>query len=248
MLDTSSAAPIPGPGPTEQRSFNMQPQPEHSWRLQLEMDVEMPPDLDVGGLIPVLHRIIQQRALDEIWIDVVDYRHVGDGPSLLLVSHDAYYGIEHNARRSTVLYRRRRPHDGAVHERLREAADRLLRFAEYLQDEEPLGGADWRSDRWILSLHDRLLAPGGAPLGSAFESALECFQHRLWGPQEVTRRQGEDPAGPMAVAFSAEMPEPLGTLRHRLTLPWPPVQDAVRPGSPQAAESQSRNTLTGAPS
>lgn len=229
--------------PPVERSLKMQPQPERSWRLQLEMDVEFPSDLDIGGLIPVLHRIIQQRALDEIWIDVVDYRHVEDGPALLLVSHDAYFGIEHNARRSTVLYRRRRPHDGAVHERLREAADRLLRFAEYLQGEEALSGTTWRSDRWILSLHDRLLAPGGAPLGTAFEDALQCFQHRLWGSQEVVRRQAQDPAGPMAVAFSAEAHEPLETLLHRLTLPWPPVQDAA-----QAAAAQSTEAPAGAPS
>jgi len=44
--------------------------------------------------IPVFHRWIQERSLDELMVDVADYTHVPDGPGVVLVCHDAIYSLD----------------------------------------------------------------------------------------------------------------------------------------------------------
>lgn len=45
-------------------------------------------------LIPIFHRWISQRVLDEVLIDVADYRHVFRGPGITLVGLDTNYYLD----------------------------------------------------------------------------------------------------------------------------------------------------------
>lgn len=48
---------------------------------------------DLEPAIDVFHRFIQQGLVEGLILDVADYRHVEDGPGVILVGHDIDYGI-----------------------------------------------------------------------------------------------------------------------------------------------------------
>jgi rhodanese-related sulfurtransferase len=48
---------------------------------------------DLEPAIEVFHRFIQQGLVEGLILDVADYRHVQQGPGVLLVGHDVDYGI-----------------------------------------------------------------------------------------------------------------------------------------------------------
>ena len=203
------------------------------WRVQLELHFEAADGFDLGALVPTLHHIIQRQAstpfpgLDEIWIDVVDYRHVDDGPGLLLVSHDAYYGIEHTRRRSTLLYRRRRPAAGAVDELLAEAGLRLLAFAQCLVEEGAAADALWRTERWTVSLQDRLLAAAEVATERRLREPLGRFQQHLLGSQALASCGAYDRGEPFAVELEGRRRLTLAGQTDRLTAALGAGQDAV---------------------
>lgn len=217
--------------------------PATPWRVQLELhlttglDSTADTDLDLGAFIPTLHRIIQQQAgepfpgLDEIWIDVVDYRHVEDGPGLLLVSHDAYYGIEHNRRRSTLLYRRRRPAAGPVQRLLLEAGLRLLAFAQCLAQEPAAADVLWRTERWTVSLQDRLLAAAEVANERRYGAPLSHFRQHLLGPDALTTSGTFDRGEPLTFELEGRRRLPLAALEERLTAALEEGQDDRRLGT-----------------
>ena len=64
----------------------------------------------------MFHDWIQNQRLDELLIDVVDYRHVHDGPGVILIAHDAHYAFDTSEGRLGLLYSRR-PRDPSHPER-----------------------------------------------------------------------------------------------------------------------------------
>ena len=50
--------------------------------------------VDLGAAIPVFHRWIQDRVCPEMLIDVADYRHVPNGPGVVLMGHEASYSLD----------------------------------------------------------------------------------------------------------------------------------------------------------
>lgn len=221
-----------------------EPYAETTWRVQLEMEFESLQSIDLSALIPALHQIIQQRGLDETWIDVVDYRHVDDGPSLLLVAHDAYYGVEHNGHRSVLFYRRRRPIGGRFAERLVDSSRRLLSFAARLAKEEVLSAVEWHTDRWTLTLQDRLLAPADPAVFAALETPLRQFQKRLLGDDPAAALRSVASSEPFAVDFQGQQRPTVEQLLRRLTSSQAEGQDA--PAWATIAELEA--SLVGSPS
>ena len=62
---------------------------------------------DLSLIIPVFHRWIQTHKVPELLLDVADYRHVPEGPGVILVAHEAIYGIDQVGNRNGLLYNRR---------------------------------------------------------------------------------------------------------------------------------------------
>ena len=116
--------------------------------------------LDDQLLIPVFHRWIQEQQLDELMIDVADYSHVTDGPSVLLVCHDAHYGLDYGGGELGLLYSRRRETRAgsiaSIGERLRSVFRSALTACSLLEREPCLGDLlSFPGDRFRLVINDR---------------------------------------------------------------------------------------------
>ena len=125
-------------------------------------------------LIPVFHGWIQRAAVaDEMLIDVADYGHVVDGPGVMLVGHEAQYGLDQTKGRTGLLYSQRRARiDGGFEQALRHSVRQALRACALLQKEQALGGRlQFSGHEIMVRINDRLLAPNVASTWPAVEAA-----------------------------------------------------------------------------
>ncbi len=153
----------------------------------------------LGDAIGIFHRWIQERRVPETMIDVSDYEHVPSGPGVILVCHEAIYGLDQEKGRLGLLYNRRTAVEGSVEDRLRQAVD-AVEFAAGLLEQEPEFAGNLAFDRnsWEVSINDRALAPNTADTWSqvapviqaVFDARLGAGKYRLQhhgNPRELFR-------------------------------------------------------------
>ncbi|MEZ5351046.1 MAG: hypothetical protein R2762_00285 [Bryobacteraceae bacterium] len=141
------------------------------------------PGFDASAAIPVFHRWIQNNVLDELLIDVADYAHVPAGPGVVLVGHDAFYGLDHAGHRTGLLYTRRTALDGDTGSRIAQAYESALRACRLLENEPEFSGKiRFDPGEWDLSVNDRLLAPNNDESWRKLEPALRQFLDARFGP------------------------------------------------------------------
>lgn len=137
-----------------------------SVKYDLKLFLQDSSQVDLEDFIPVFHDWIQHQRLDELLIDVVDYRHVHDGPAVMLIAHDAHYAIDVADGRMGLLYSRRRethPSRNAIQsvsERLHSVLQCVLKACRLLEAEPSLQGRlKFRGDEMLLRINDRLVSP-----------------------------------------------------------------------------------------
>ena len=137
-----------------------------SVKVDLKLFLQDASQVDLEDFIPVFHDWIQHQRLDELLIDVVDYRHVHNGPGVILIAHDAQYAIDMTDGRMGLLYSRRRETHSArnaiqsVAERLHSVLHCALKACRLLEAEPSLQGRlRFRGDEFLLRINDRLVPP-----------------------------------------------------------------------------------------
>jgi hypothetical protein len=132
--------------------------------------------LQLERSIPVFHRWIQERSLDELMVDVADYTHVPEGPGVVLVCHDAIYSLDRGGGALGLLYSRRRethPSLGPItslDDRLASVFRRALVACGRLDRERELAGLVFPADRFELAINDRRVhAADAGELGRTLE-------------------------------------------------------------------------------
>ena len=77
--------------------------------------------------IPVFHRWIQEDLVPGIPLDVADYRHVPNGPGVILIGHDADWGMDQHEGPLGLIYNHKRNLQGSDQEKLVFVLKQLLR-------------------------------------------------------------------------------------------------------------------------
>jgi hypothetical protein len=135
-------------------------------------------------VVPVLHGWIQRKALPKhLLIDVADYKHVPEGPGILLVSLEANLFLDH-APQPGLLYVRKRAIETAhtLADRLHEVFRFALEPAALLESEPALAGqAKFATDTFIFRIYDRLLAPNNSATLGAVKPTLSAFVAETFG-------------------------------------------------------------------
>ncbi len=134
-----------------------------------------PPNFDLGLAIPVFHRWIQKHALPETMIDVADYQHVAAGPGILLVCHDAYYGLDQSKHKLGLLYTRRTAMEGSIADRIRSALQAASHACGLLEREPEFAGKlSFDRANFEVSVNDRLMAPNNEASYTQLEPELRA--------------------------------------------------------------------------
>ena len=141
------------------------------------------------SFIDVFHGWIQNKKLDELLIDVADYTHVSEGPGVIIVGHESYYGMDETDGRLGMLYRRRRGEAEEAAAGLRAAAHKVLSACKLIEDE--LADVRFDSSEIVFGFDDRLHAPNDAATFNALKPALETLGAALYGGEVAVTQLGE---------------------------------------------------------
>ena len=97
-------------------------------------------DSNLDPLIPIFHAWISKQDREELLIDVADYRHVPDGPGIILIGHEANISLTENNRHISLCYNRKIATKGTDEERFRQAVRGALIACEKLEMDGRLTG------------------------------------------------------------------------------------------------------------
>ena len=174
--------------------------------------------LDLTRVIPVFHRWIQDAVLtDELAIDVADYRHVPDGPGVILVAHESIYGLDQGDGFLGLLYDRRTAVEGTPQERLQQAAWAALTACRLLEKDPELGGdLSFDAGRIQVSVNDRAIAPNTDDTDRALRPEVARLLQSLWGAGGHTLERLGEPRERYRLAASAGRPIPVTEILGRL--------------------------------
>ncbi|MGH8580125.1 MAG: hypothetical protein ACREVK_08400 [Gammaproteobacteria bacterium] len=164
--------------------------------------------ISLPEFIPILHRWIQTRALDDLLIDVADYSHVHAGPGILLIAHEGNYGIDETGGRRGLVYYSKRPLHGELATRLQTVCKKLLKACARLEQEPELQGrVRFLGNELQIFANDRLTGPNTDETLAALAPAIRKLLAELYLDAEHSLSRETDPKGRFAV--SAKSPTPV---------------------------------------
>lgn len=173
--------------------------------------------LDQGALIPIFHRWIREHQLDErVLIDVADYRHVYHGPGVMLIAHDAHYGLDEEAGEVGLLYSRKRDAIDDAGAKLRDAFGKALAACELLSSEPDIQPLAFRGDRALVRVQSRQVADNSAGAFAELEPHLSSLAETLYPGERVAIDHVGDPRAPLTAELRAPADPGVRAVRARL--------------------------------
>ncbi|HZP31734.1 MAG TPA: hypothetical protein VFB23_00120 [Candidatus Acidoferrales bacterium] len=178
--------------------------------VNVKLLVNDPAQVDLEPLIPVFHNWIERQIFDELLLDIADYRHVHEGPGVVLIGHQGNYSVDNVDGRLGIRYNRKAALEGSNQDRLHQAMRSALNACQRLETEPGLGGAVRFGGQEIdVFLNDRLLAPNIGETRTALEREFEAFWKKLFRGAEYSVSYPSDPR--RLFGFSVKTSRPFST-------------------------------------
>ena len=144
---------------------------------------------DANKVLEVFHQWIKVALLSEQLVDVVDYGHVHEGPSVLLVGHESDYALDHGEGRAGLFYQRKRA--PLVADALSDGLGRLLAAADALSKEPLLAPLAFDRTEFRLTVLDRLNSPNTQGSFDAQKDGIAKAFERHVGAVTVSREDAD---------------------------------------------------------
>lgn len=170
---------------------------------------------DLSPFIGVFHRFIQNAALEGLLIDVADYRHVPDGPGVILIGHDVDYGIDLASGRPGLITTHKRAAAFPLAEALRDTVRRALIAVRALEHaSEPR----FATSRLELRFVDALALPNSDASYEAVREEIDSVVAPLFGASGylLARAGADDPRGMLTAVVDAIDAPDVGSLLDRI--------------------------------
>jgi hypothetical protein len=169
--------------------------------------------------IPVFHRWIQKKALDNLLIDVADYSHVPAGPGIVLVAHEGNYAIDETGDRRGIVYYSKHELDGNFSVRLASVCRHALNACKLMQEEEQFNGRlNFPGKELQLFANDRLQAPNTDETWARLEPELQGFFKTLFNSTDFSIKRETDSKGRFQVNIMPAQPVAIDTLLKRIAI------------------------------
>lgn len=166
--------------------------------------VKDPEVVDLEPLIPVFHRWIQGQVCEELLLDIADYRHVPEGPGIVLIGHQADYSMDNTNGLLGVRYNRKAPFDGSNQDRLKQATCSALKAFQRLEADASLAGKIHFNGRDMrVFINDRLLAPNREETRQALHADFKGLFDKLFRGSDYAMSHNTDPRQLLGVAVKS---------------------------------------------
>ncbi|MCY4464729.1 MAG: hypothetical protein OXE46_04260 [Chloroflexi bacterium] len=161
-------------------------------RLAVKFSLARAPQLQPADIVPIFQRWIQQRTVPGMLIDVIDYKHVPEGPGIVLIADEADYAWDLGAGQVGLRYIRKRALPDDLSAALRLCCEGALQAAQMLEAEAP-GDIVFAYHTVEISYLDRLQFPNQAKVAEAAQEALATSLHEIFGEKLHLERLHDDP-------------------------------------------------------
>lgn len=170
--------------------------------------------VDEACFIPIFHDWIRLKSLPGTLIDVADYRHVPDGPGIMLITHEINYAMEHGGGQFGLSAQCKLGLGDAHQERIVELVKRMARFGTLLEADSRLAGAfSLEGGSFHYLANDRLRLPNTAEAFAAIQPDLAAAAAALYGDQPVTiSRLENDPRERLTAVVETAVTVPMASL------------------------------------
>ena len=183
-----------------------------SEKLQIKFFAKPNAAFDLEAVVPVFHRFIREHAFDELMIDVADYKHVKNGPGVVLVGDANDYYLDEGEGRPGLLFSRKR-HGSGPEGRLREGFARALKACTLLDAAPELGGKlTFATNEILVRFPDRLRAPNDDASFADVSSELSPLLEKLYGAGGFSIERGAAAPEPLALRVKAKASPTLSAL------------------------------------
>ncbi len=161
--------------------------------------------------VPVLQRWIQKHSVPGVLIDVADYSHMHDGPGVILVAHEHNISIDDVGGRMGLLFARKQPLDGGLHDTLRLCIQYALMACEELQNEPELEGKlKFDGGNLLIAANDRLRVPQEA--AANLEGLVREIAATIYDGEVELDVKRDDPRDRVSIEIKAANPPSLKDL------------------------------------
>ncbi len=191
---------------------------ERLQRIGLKLFVADEAQFEPRELVPIFHRWIQTRALDQLLIDVADYTHLREGPAIVLVAHEGNLALDNHGGRLGLQYYRKQPTDDSLPARLSSICHLVVKAATLLENDPELKERiRFRGEELEFVANDRLLTPNGEEAFEAMGAALEPLLGKLYAGAPTAITRNPDQQERLTLTVKAARPVTLAALADRLT-------------------------------
>ncbi|MCP4191580.1 MAG: hypothetical protein GY768_13225 [Planctomycetaceae bacterium] len=159
--------------------------------VNVKLFVDGPMNVDWGRFIEVFHTWVAEQSVDELLIDVADYRHVPMGPGVILVGHEADYFMDNSDNRPGLKYNDKIERPGSSEDRFRHALRAAAIACSRL--EADLDGLTFDRHQIQFSINDRAFAPNNEETYQACLTELPELLKKVVGDGEYEIRYDRDP-------------------------------------------------------
>jgi hypothetical protein len=187
-------------------------------RIKVKYFLQNAAALDLAAITPMFHRWIQERRVDGLWLDVADYKHVKEGPGIVLIGHEADFSLDLGGSRPGLVYDRKRGWDAAASlpERVRLVLRSALAGCQALEADAAQSGLRFRLDDAELGFVDRLYTPNQPAVFDAIVDEIHPALDAIYGREGYTlTRLSDDPRRALAIGVQAKTAPTLSVLLER---------------------------------
>ncbi len=178
----------------------------------LKIGVDGKLTVDPAKFIEVFHRWVRDEALPTLLIDVADYRHVPNGPGVMLIGHEADYSMDQAGGKWGLRYNRKAALDGSNADRLREAFGAIGAACKLMENEFAANGLSFCRSSFELFINDRATASNTPDTFAATKPELESFLSSALGHSEFTIEHHPDARSRFGVTVTVAKPFDLSAL------------------------------------
>ncbi|MBI2340141.1 MAG: hypothetical protein HYU99_07250 [Deltaproteobacteria bacterium] len=154
----------------------------------------------------------------EIFVDVADYKHVHDGPLILLAGYYADYALDLTSRRLGFLYSRKQPMEGSAKEKIKLSLLEILKAADRLENDPAFEGKlKFATNEFLFIINDRALAPNTPETFTGIKPVLQDVLSKALENKEFNLEHLSNPKQRFSVKMTAKREAGLKEMIDRLS-------------------------------
>jgi len=187
-------------------------------RISAKLYIENPGEIEPNKVISVFHRWIKEASVPGLLIDVADYKHVPDGPGVMLIGHYGDYSIDMTESRPGFRYERKRDKPANLREQVQQVIGHALIGASSFSDNPaPHNPLAFATGELLINIADRLHAPNTKENFESLQHDVEAAVAEIYGAVvETVEHATDDARKPLGFRVKIEKAPDLKTLAGRV--------------------------------